>query len=147
MDKEEWRFLCRVADQFCYGLIWFLCKYKNGKYCTLAHVIELAQVEYDKLFSILRAEPQIEVLVNPFVTAYLNDAMEQLEGQIASAKISLSKLSSEKLYYILSGNDFSLDINNPEATQDRMHGKQSTKDTNLWSRSFALYNCHYQGNE
>ena len=55
-------------------LIWFLCKYKNGKYCTLAHVIELAQVEYDKLFSILRAEPQIEVLINPFVTAYLNDA-------------------------------------------------------------------------
>lgn len=70
-------------------------------------------MEYDKLFSILRAEPQIEVLVNPFVTAYLNDAKEQLEGQIASVKISLSKLSSEKLYYILSGNDFSLDINNP----------------------------------
>lgn len=47
-------------------------------------------------------ESQIEVLVNPFVTAYLNDAMEQLEVQIASAKISLSKLSSPQLYYILS---------------------------------------------
>ena len=91
-----------------------MCKYKQGQYCTLAHVIELAQVNYDKLFSILRAEAQIEVLINPFLTAYINDAKEQLEGQIASAKISLSKLASPQLYYILSGNDFSLDINNSE---------------------------------
>jgi hypothetical protein len=116
--NQEWikkggDFFVESPINFVTALIWFLRKYKNGKYCTLAHVIELAQVNYDKLFSILRAEPQIEVLVNPFVSAYLNDAKEQLEGQIASAKISLSKLSSEKLYYILSGNDFSLDINNP----------------------------------
>jgi len=111
--KKSGDFFVESPINFVTALIWFLRKYKNGKYCTLPHVIELAQVSYDKLFSILRAEPQIEVLVNPFVTAYLNEAKEQLEGQIASAKISLSKLSSEKLYYILSGNDFSLDINNP----------------------------------
>ncbi len=112
--KKKGDFFVESPINFVTALIWFLCKYKKGKYCTLAHVIELAQVEYDKFFSILRAEPQIEVLVNPFVTAFLNDAKEQLEGQIASAKISLAKLSSEKLYYILSGNDFSLDINNPD---------------------------------
>jgi hypothetical protein len=111
--KKTGDFFVESPINFVTALIWFLRKYKNGRYCTLPHVIELTQVSYDKLFSILRAEPQIEVLVNPFVTAYLNEAKEQLEGQIASAKISLSKLSSEKLYYILSGNDFSLDINNP----------------------------------
>jgi hypothetical protein len=111
--KKSGDFFVESPINFVTALIWFLRKYKDGKYCTLPHVIELAQVEYDKLFSILRAEPQIEVLINPFVSAYVNNAMEQLEGQIASAKISLSKLSSEKLYYILSGNDFSLDINNP----------------------------------
>ena len=42
------------------------------------------------------------------------DAMEQLEGQIASAKIALARLSSPQLYYVLSGNDFTLDINNPK---------------------------------
>ncbi|MDQ2719951.1 MAG: YWFCY domain-containing protein [Bacteroidota bacterium] len=111
--KKGGDFFVESPINFVTALIWFLCIYKKGKYCTLARVIELAQVSYDKLFSILRAEPEIEVLINPFVTAYLNDAKDQLEGQIASAKISLSKLSSPQLYYILSGNDFSLDINNP----------------------------------
>ncbi len=106
-------FFVESPINFVTGLIWFLRRYKEGKYCTLPHVIELAQVGYDKLFSILRAEPEIEVLINPFVSAYLNDAKEQLEGQIASAKISLSRLSSPSLYWVLSGSDFTLDINNP----------------------------------
>ena len=69
---------------------------------------------YDALFTLLRTEKEIEVLINPFVNAYLNDVMEQLEGQIASAKIALARLASPQLYYVLSGNDFSIDLNNPE---------------------------------
>jgi hypothetical protein len=111
--RKQGDFFVESPINFITALIWFLCNYKKGKYCTLAHVIELAQVEYSKLFSILRTDPQIEVLINPFVSAFLNDAMEQLEGQIASAKISLAKLASPQLYYVLSGNDFTLDINNP----------------------------------
>jgi hypothetical protein len=111
--RKQGDFFVESPINFITALIWFLCNYKQGKYCTLAHVIELAQVEYSKLFSILRTDPQIEVLINPFVSAFLNDAMEQLEGQIASAKISLAKLASPQLYYVLSGNDFTLDINNP----------------------------------
>ncbi len=112
--RKQGDFFVESPINFITALIWFLCNYKKGKYCTLAHVIELAQVEYSKLFSILRTDPQIEVLINPFVSAFLNDAMEQLEGQIASAKISLAKLASPQLYYVLSGNDFTLDINNPK---------------------------------
>ncbi len=136
--KKTGDFFVESPINFVTALIWFLCKYKNGRYCTLAHVIELAQVSYDKLFSILRAEPQIEVLVNPFVSAYLNDAKEQLEGQIASAKISLSKLSSEKLYYILSGNDFSLDINNPEQPKIICMGNNPQK-TQTYGAVLSLY--------
>lgn len=113
--KKQGDFFVESPINFITALIWFLCNYKQGKFCTLAHVIELAQVEYKKLFSILRAEPQIEVLINPFISAFLNDATEQLEGQIASAKISLAKLASPQLYYVLSGSDFTLDINNPES--------------------------------
>ena len=112
--RKQGDFFVESPINFITALIWFLCNYKKGKHCTLAHVIELAQVEYSKLFSILRTDPQIEVLINPFVSAFLNDAMEQLEGQIASAKISLAKLASPQLYYVLSGNDFTLDINNPD---------------------------------
>jgi hypothetical protein len=111
--RKSGDFFVESPMNFVTALIWFLRKYQEGKNCTLPHVIEIAQVGYDKLFSILRTEPEIEVLINPFVSAYLNDAMEQLEGQIASAKISLARLSSPALYWILSGNDFTLDINNP----------------------------------
>lgn len=73
-------------------------KYADGKYCTLPHVIELMLADYDELFSILNTLPEIEVLVNPFITAYQNDAMEQLEGRVASAKIGMARLASPQLY-------------------------------------------------
>src|SRR5450759_80539 len=136
--KKGGDFFVESPINFVTALIWFLCKYKNGKYCSLPHVIELAQVEYDKLFSILRAEPQIEVLINPFVTAYLNEAREQLEGQIASAKISLSRLSSPQLYYILCGNDFSLDINNPAQPKIVCMGNNPQK-TQTYGAVLSLY--------
>ncbi|MEB2779919.1 conjugal transfer protein MobC [Algoriphagus sp. C2-6-M1] len=112
--KKQGDFFVESPINFLTAIIWFLRKYNGGEFCTLPHVIELMQVEYDELFTVLRTEKDIDVLINPFVNAYLNDVMEQLEGQIASAKISMARLSSAQLYYVLSGNDFTLDINNPE---------------------------------
>jgi hypothetical protein len=112
--KKQGDFFIESPINFLTAIIWFLAKYQNGEFCTLPHVIELMQMDYDSLFTVLRTEKEIEVLINPFVTAYLNDVMEQLEGQIASAKIAMARLSSPQLYYVLSGNDFTLDINDPE---------------------------------
>ncbi len=120
------------------AIIWFLRKYKKGKYCTLPHVIELMQMNYDQLFPVLRTEPEIEVLINPFVTAYVNGAMEQLEGQIASAKITMARLSSPMLYYVLSGNDFTLDINNPQEPKIVCVGNNPQK-TQVYGAVLSLY--------
>jgi len=111
--KKQGDFFVESPINFVTALIWFLKKYEGGRYCTLPHVIELSLVDYKDLFAVLTSEPEIEVLINPFISAWKNEAYEQLEGQIASAKISLARLSSPQLYYVLSGNDFSLDINNP----------------------------------
>jgi len=116
--NKEWinkqgDFFVESPINFVTAVIWFLRKYQGGKFCTLPHVIELMQAPYDELFPLLNTEPEVEVLVNPFVTAYQNDAMEQLEGQTASAKIGMARLASPQLYWVLSGNDFTLDINNP----------------------------------
>jgi hypothetical protein len=111
--KKQGDFFVESPINFVTALIWFLKKYQGGKYCTLPHAIELSLVDYKDLFNVLSKEPEIEVLINPFISAWKNEAYEQLEGQIASAKISLARLSSPQLYYVLSGNDFSLDINNP----------------------------------
>ncbi|SFA58531.1 Type IV secretory system Conjugative DNA transfer [Pedobacter suwonensis] len=112
--KKQGDFFVESPINFLTAIIWYLRKYENGKYCTLPHVIELMQVDYDRLFAVLQEEEEIKVLVNPFISAYQNKAMAQLEGQIASAKIGLARLSSPQLYYVLSGNDFTLDVNNPK---------------------------------
>ncbi|HEX5552591.1 MAG TPA: conjugal transfer protein MobC [Chitinophagaceae bacterium] len=112
--KRQGDFFVESPINFLTAVIWYLRKYKDGEFCTLPHVIELMQVDYDRLFTLLRTEKEIEVLINPFVNAYLHNVMEQLEGQIAAAKIAMARLSSPRLYYVLSGNDFTLDINNPE---------------------------------
>lgn len=111
--KKQGDFFVESPINFLTAIIWYLRKYNGGEFCTLPHVIELMQMDYDSLFTLLRTEKEIEVLINPFVSAYQNEVMEQLEGQIASAKISMARLSSAQLYYVLSGNDFKLDINNP----------------------------------
>lgn len=111
--KKQGDFFVESPINFVTAIIWFLRKYEKGKYCTLPHVIELMQLDYKIMFPLLRTEPEIDVLINPFESAYRHEAWEQLEGQIASAKIGMARLSSPQLYYVLSGNDFTLDINNP----------------------------------
>jgi uncharacterized membrane protein len=107
-------FFVESPINFLTAILWFLKRYGDGKYCTLPHAIELMQVQYEKLFPVLKNEKEIEVLINPFISAYQNKAMDQLEGQIASAKIGMARLSSPQLYWVLGENDFTLDINNPD---------------------------------
>ena len=113
--RKQGEFFIESPINFVTALIWFLRKYKDGDYCTLPHVIELMQTDHEKLFTILRTEPEIDAYINPFVSAYLSNSMEQLEGQIDAAKIGMARLASPILYYVMTGNDFTLDINNPAA--------------------------------
>jgi hypothetical protein len=96
------------------AVIWFLRKYADGEYCTLPHAIELMHVEYDKLFTVLNTELEISTLINNFIQAYKDNEMETLNSQMASVKIPLGRISTPEYYYILSGNDFTLNINDPQ---------------------------------
>ncbi|MCR8557001.1 YWFCY domain-containing protein [Mucilaginibacter sp. BJC16-A38] len=113
--KKQGDFFVESAINFLTAIIWYLRKYRDGKFCTLPHVLELMQLDYDSLFAVLQQEEEIKMLINPFVSALLRKAAPQLEGQIGSTKIALARLSSPQLYYVLSGNDFTLDINDPAA--------------------------------
>lgn len=112
--KKQGDFFVESPINFLTAIIWYLRRYKDGKYCTLPHVIELMQADYDVLFPILNTQPEIRALINPFISAYNRNAAPQLEGQIASAKVGLARLVSPQLYYVLSGNDFTLEVNDPE---------------------------------
>ncbi|WP_121811353.1 conjugal transfer protein MobC [Mucilaginibacter kameinonensis] len=136
--KKQGDFFVESPINFVTALIWFLRKYEGGRYCTLPHVIELAQVDYKYLFALLRTEPEIEVLINPFISAWQNEAYDQLEGQVASAKISMARLVSPALYYVLSGNDFTLDLNNPEAPKIICMGNNPLKQQ-VYGAVLSLY--------
>ena len=136
--KKQGDFFIESPINFVTGIIWFLKKYEEGRYCTLPHVIELMQVEYEKLFPVLKTIPEIEVLINPFISAYENDAMEQLEGQVASAKIGMARLSSPQLYYVLSGNDFTLNINSAVSPKIVCMGNNPQKQQ-IYGAVLSLY--------
>ncbi|HEX8331021.1 MAG TPA: conjugal transfer protein MobC [Segetibacter sp.] len=136
--KRQGDFFVESPINFLTAIIWYLRKYNDGEFCTLPHVIEMMQVDYDRLFTALRTEKEIDVLINPFVNAYLNDVMEQLEGQIASAKVALARLSSPQLYYVLSGNDFMLDINNPDKPKIVCMGNNPQK-IQIYGAVLSLY--------
>jgi hypothetical protein len=129
--NRQGEFFVESPVNFLAALIWYMKKYKNGVYCTLAHVIEFSQLPYDHLFSLLVCEPEIQTLINPFVIAFKNKNMELLDSQVASAKIPLGRLASPELYYILTGNDFSLKINDPLAPQVFCLGGDPTRQEAL----------------
>lgn len=136
--KKQGDFFVESPINFVTAHIWFLKKHAGGKYCTLPHVIELMQLDYPTLFRLLRTEREIEVLINPFESAFRNEAMEQLEGQIASAKIGMARLSSPQLYYVLSGTDFTLDINNPQEPKVVCVGNNPQKQQ-IYGAVLSLY--------
>jgi len=125
--KKVGDFFVESPINFTTALFWYLKKYAGGKYCTLPHAIELSMIEYEKLFPVLSLESEVEVLLNPFQNALARGAAEQLEGQVASAKIGMARLASPSLYYILSGNDFTLDINNPDSPKIVCIGNNPSK--------------------
>jgi len=96
------------------AIIWFLRIYKDGKYCTFPYAIEFLNRKYEDVFPILTCFPELENYLSPFMDAWQGGAMEQLAGQIASAKIPLSRLISPQLYCVMSDSEFTLDINNPD---------------------------------
>lgn len=136
--NKQGDFFVESPINFLTAVIWFLRRHEDGKYCTLPHVIELMQLPYEQLFPILNGEPEIEVLINPFISAYQNDAMEQLEGQVASAKIGIARLASPQLYWVLSGDDFTLDINNPKAPKIVCMGNNPEKQQ-VYGAVLSLY--------
>ena len=125
---------------FVAAIIWFLRLYQNGKYCTFPHVIEFLNQDYEEMFPILASYPQIENLVKPFVSALAKDALDQLEGQISSARIPLGRLASPQLYWVMSGNDFTLDINNPDEPKVLCVGNNPDRQA-IYGAALGLYNA------
>ena len=121
------------------AIIWYLRIYQDGKYCTFPHAIELLNRKYENVFPILTSYPELENYLSPFMDAWQGGAMEQLAGQIASAKIPLSRMISPQLYWVMTGDEFTLDINNPEEPKILCVGNNPDRQ-NIYGAALGLYN-------
>ena len=121
------------------AIIWFLKIYENGKYCTFPHAIEFLNRPYAQIFPILTSYDELANYLSPFMDAWEGGAQDQLQGQIASAKIPLSRMISPTLYWVMTGDDFSLDINNPNEPKVLVVGNNPDRQ-NIYSATLGLYN-------
>mgnify|MGYP000956658085 FL=1 len=121
------------------AIIWFLKIYENGKYCTFPHAVEFLNRPYAQIFPILTSYDELANYLSPFMDAWEGGAQDQLQGQIASAKIPLSRMISPALYWVMTGDDFSLDINNPNEPKVLVVGNNPDRQ-NIYLAALGLYN-------
>ncbi len=121
------------------AIIWYLRIYQDGRYCTFPHAIEFLNKRYEDIFPILTSYPELENYLSPFMDAWLGGAADQLMGQIASAKIPLSRMISPQLYWVMSGDEFTLDLNNPDDPKILVVGNNPDRQ-NIYGAALGLYN-------
>ena len=121
------------------AIIWYLKIYDGGRYCTFPHAIEFLCQPLEKIFPILSSYPELENYLSPFMDAWKSNAQDQLQGQVASVKIPLSRMISPQLYWVLTGNDFTLDINNPEEPKILCMGNNPDRQS-IYGAALGLYN-------
>lgn len=107
------QFFTQSAVNFLAATIFFFAKYKKGKYSTFPHVLAFLSQSYEKIFTTLFSDAELQSLLAPFKSAYDNKAFDQLEGQIGTLRINTSRLVTKETFFVFSGNDFDLKISNP----------------------------------
>lgn len=105
-------FFTQSAINFLSATVYFFAKYENGKYSDLPHILAFLNQSYEDIFDILFQNVELTSLLSTFKSAYDNKAFDQLEGQIGTLKIFLSRLHTKESAWVLSGDDFKLNISN-----------------------------------
>jgi len=137
---KEGDFWADSAINYATAVLWYLRCYDKGQYCTFPHLVEMMTIDYRKIFPLLMEREDLEAYMVLFISAYTGGAMEQLEGQMGSARSGLAKLSSPGVYWAMSANDFTLDINNEKAPKILCIGNNNKKK-NLYAAALSLYNA------
>lgn len=108
------QFFTQSAINFLAACIYFFSRYEQGRYSSLPHVLSFLNCSYDEIFSTLFSEPELVSLLSPFRSAYYAKAYDQLEGQIGTLKIFISRLATKETFWVFSGDDFELKISDPK---------------------------------
>ncbi|MFI5160499.1 MAG: type IV secretion system DNA-binding domain-containing protein [Sphingobacteriales bacterium] len=107
------QFFTQSAINFLAACIFFFSKHEDGKYSSLPHVLSFLNRTYQEIFDTLFSEPELISLLSPFRSAWTEKAFQQLEGQVGTLKIFISRLATKETFWVFSGDDFNLKISDP----------------------------------
>ncbi|MDQ0965438.1 hypothetical protein QFZ20_000841 [Flavobacterium sp. W4I14] len=108
-------FFTQSAINFLASCIYFMSRYEKGKYSSLPHVMAFLNRSYEEIFSVLFTNPELVSLLSPFKSAFAAKAFDQLEGQIGTLKIFMSRMATKETFWVFSGDDFNLKISDPSS--------------------------------
>lgn len=137
--QKQGDFFVESPINYLTATIWYLKEVEGGKYCTLPHVIEWINSKYTDCIPIMYMNDSLVNYMSAFFETWEGGAQDQLQGQIASVRIPLSRISSPQLYWIMCGNDFTLDLNNPEEPKVLCVGNNPEKK-DIYAAALGLYN-------
>ncbi|MAL13702.1 MAG: mobilization protein [Algoriphagus sp.] len=109
------KFFEQSAINFLSACIFFVSRYEEGKYSTFAHVLDFLNRDYEDIFNCLTKYPELRSMVSPFRSAFEKKVYKQLEGQVGTLKIFLSRLNTKETAWVFSGDDFDLKISDPNS--------------------------------
>src|SRR5690606_30455018 len=109
------QFFTQSAINFLSASVYFLAKHDGGKYSSLPHLLAFLNKTYEEIFTVLYTNPELESLLSPFYSAFKKKAFDQLEGQIGTLKVFISRLATKESFWVFSADDFNLKISDPES--------------------------------
>ena len=136
--REKNDFFTESSKALLDGTFWYLRTHEDGRYCTFPHAIEFLNQDYRKVIAMLVSDPDVKTKISSFADAFEAGANDQLQGMIASTRIPLSKFTSRNLYWILTGDDFNLDINDPQNPKILCIGNNPDREI-IYGTCIALY--------
>ncbi len=105
-------FWIRSATDLLTACIWYLREEHPDK-CTLPHVCNLILNDDKELLELLQLHPETADMTVSIYNAMKRKADAQISGVVGTLQSAIAKINTPVINYILSGNDFELDVNDP----------------------------------
>lgn len=116
MDKEYVKkldFWGNSAYSLVASIMWFLKK-NEPSMCTIPHMTSIILTSHKKVMNLLSLDGECSDMIMSTLTGREEEAGNQIAGIFASLQVPMGKISNPTMYWVLSGDDFDLDLNNPK---------------------------------
>ncbi|MBD3907293.1 type IV secretion system DNA-binding domain-containing protein [Chryseobacterium muglaense] len=108
------------------GVIWWL-KEEHPKFCTLPHAISLLlHTDIKMLLDKVSTNYEAAGMVASLKQSFEKEAGNQTAGILSTVQTAIAQLNSKDVFWMLSGNDIDLNLNNPQNPTFLCLGNDST---------------------